>query len=79
MASTVNIGIEIWKFDSKNFALWKEMMKDVLIIWYQVEAIRHNNNLASMTKEEWFSLDEIARSTTQMHLAENIYFRMAKT
>ena len=32
MASTSRTGIEIRKFDDKNFALWKEMMQDVLII-----------------------------------------------
>ena len=31
-----------------------------------------------MATEEWRSLDEIARSTIRMHLAENVYFSMAK-
>ena len=31
-----------------------------------------------MTTEGWHSLDEIAISTIRMHLAENIYFSMAK-
>ena len=31
-----------------------------------------------MKAEEWRSLDEIARSTIRMHLAENVYFSMAK-
>ena len=31
-----------------------------------------------MFVEEWRSMDKIARSTTQMHLAENDYFSMAK-
>ena len=52
MASTTGIAIEIRKFDGKNFALWKEMMQDVLIIRIQVKAIRHNEKLASMTIEE---------------------------
>ena len=42
MASTSGTGIEIRKFDDKNFALWKEMMQDVLIIRRQVEAIQHS-------------------------------------
>ena len=46
MASTSSTGVEIQKLDSKNFALWKEMMQDVLIIQYQIEAIRHNNKSA---------------------------------
>ena len=32
MASTFGTGIKIRKFDGKNFALWKEMMQEVLII-----------------------------------------------
>ena len=73
MASTSGTGVEIRKFDGKNFALWKEMMQDVLIIRRQVEAIWHNEKLDSMKAKEWRSLDEIARSTIRMHLAENVY------
>ena len=54
------------------------MMQDVLIVQRQIEAIQHNNKPASMIVEEWRSLDEIARSTIQMHLTENVYFSMAK-
>ena len=72
MTSTSGSGIEIRKFDDKNFALWKEMMQDVLIIRRQIEAIRHNNKPTLMTTDEWRSLDEIAKSTIQMHLAENV-------
>ena len=78
MASTSSIDYEIRKFDGKNFALWKEIMQDLLIIRCQVEEIQHNTKPASMTTEEWCSLDEIARSTIRMHLAENIYFSMPK-
>ena len=31
-----------------------------------------------MSANEWRSMDKIARSTIRMHLAENIYFNMAK-
>ena len=31
-----------------------------------------------MTTEEWKSIDEIARTTIRMHLAEKVYFSMAK-
>ena len=31
-----------------------------------------------MTIEEWKSIDEIARSTIRIHLAENVYFSLAK-
>ena len=78
MASTSGTRIEIRKFDGKNFALWKEMMQDVLIIRRQVEVIRHNEKRSLMTIEEWKSIEEIARSTIRMHLAQNIYFSMAK-
>ena len=78
MASTSGTRIEIKKFDGKNFALWKEMMQDVLIIRRQVEAIRHSKKPTLMTIEEWKSIDEITRSTIRMHLAENVYFSMAK-
>ena len=78
MASTSGTGIEIRKFHGKNLAQWKEMMQDVLIIRRQVEAINHNKKPASMTIEEWKSINEIARSTIRMHLAENIYFSMTK-
>ena len=54
------------------------MMHDVLIIKSQIETIRHNNKSTSMTTEEWRSLDQIARSTIRMHLAENVYFNIAK-
>ena len=77
MASTSRTGVEIRKFDGKNFALWKEMMQDVPIIRRQIEAIRHNKQ-AAMVVDEWHSLDEIARSTIRMHLIENVYFNMAK-
>ena len=62
MASTSITGVEILKFGGKNFALWKEMMQDVSIVWRQIEAIRR----------------QIARSTIKMHLAENVYLSMAK-
>ena len=75
MALSSSIGREIRKFDDKNFALWKEMMKDVLIIRGQIEAIRHNSRWLMMTLEEWWLIDEIMRSTIQMHLAKNIYFK----
>ena len=78
MGSTSSTGVEIRKFDGKNFALWKEMMHDVLIIRRQIKAIRHNNKPTSMATDEWRSLDEIARSTIRMHLAKNVYFSMAK-
>ena len=78
MASTSGIGVEIRKFDGKNFVLWKEIMQDVLIIQHRIEAIWHNTKPASMTEEEWRSLDEIARLTIQMYLAENVYFSIAK-
>ena len=54
------------------------MMQDVLIIRRQVEVIQHSEKLASMSTNEWKSIDEIARSTIRMHLAENVYFNMAK-
>ena len=78
MASTSETGIEIRKFDVKNFALWKEMVEDLLIVRRQVEAIRHSEMPTSMIIEEWKSIDEIARSTIRMHLAKIIYFSMAK-
>ena len=78
MASTSKTRIKIRKFDDKHFTLWKEMMQDVLIIRRQVEEIHRNEKPASMTIEEWKLIDEIARSTICMHLAENLYFRMAK-
>ena len=78
MASTSETGIEIRKFDDKNFALWKEMMQDMLIIRRQVEASRHGEKPTLMKIEEWKSIDEIARSTIRMHLDENVYFSMAK-
>ena len=78
MASTSEIGIEIRKFENKNFALWKEMMQELLIIRRQVEAIHHNEKPTSMTIEELKSIDEIAKSTIRMHLAENVYFSMGK-
>ena len=40
--------------------------------------IPHSEKPASMTIEEWKSIDEIARSTICMHLAENVYFTMTK-
>ena len=63
MASTSGTGVEIRKFDGKKFALWKEMMQDVLIIRKHVEAIHHSEKPVSMTTKEWKSIDEIARST----------------
>ena len=54
------------------------MMQDVLIIRRQVEVIRHSEKHASMIIEEWKSIDKISRSTIHMHLANNVYFSMAK-
>ena len=51
MASTSRTGVEIRKFDGKNFALWKEMMQDVPIIRRQIEAIRHNKQAAMVVDE----------------------------
>ena len=53
-------------------------MQDVVTIRRQVEALRHSKKHASMFVEEWKSMDIIARSTIRMHLAENVYFNMAK-
>ena len=78
MASTSEIGIENQKFDGKNFALWKEMTQDMLIIRRQVKVIRHSEKPALMTIDEWKSIDDIAGSTIRMHLAKNVYFSMAK-
>ena len=77
MVTHSGTNVEIWKFDGKNFDLWKQMMQDT-IIRRQIEALRHSEKLASMTTEEWPLLDEIARSTLRMYLAENVYFSMAK-
>ena len=65
MASTSGSGCEIRKFDTKNFALCKEMMQDVLVP-------------SGKTLEEWKSVDEHARSTIRMDLAEKVYLSMAK-
>ena len=78
MGSTSGTGIEMRKFDCKNFALWKEMMQDVLIIRRKVEAIRHIEKPTLIKIEKWKSIDEIAWSTILRHLAENVYFNMAK-
>ena len=40
----------------------------------QIEAVKHNNKPSMMTAIEWQKLDEIARSTIQMYLAENVFF-----
>ena len=77
-ASTSETRIQIRKFDNKNFALWKEMMQDVLIIRRQVKAIQHREKPASMSAKEWRSLDKIACSSIWMHLTENVYFSIAK-
>ena len=78
MASTFGTGIEIRKFNGKKISLWKEMMQGVLIIRRQVKAIRHSEKLASMTTEEWKSINKIVCSTIRMHLTENVYFSTAK-
>ena len=49
MASTSGSSCEIRKFDGKNFALWKEMMQDVLVQRRQIEAIRHFKTPAGKT------------------------------
>ena len=78
VASTSSTGVEIRKFNGKNFALCKEMMEDILIIRRQIKAIRHNNKPSAMASDEWRSLDGITRSPIRMHLPENVYFNMAK-
>ena len=78
MATQSSTNVEIRKFDGKNFALWKERMQEVLIIRRQAEAICQSDKPTSMSAEEWRSMDEIERSTIRMHLAENVYFSMAK-
>ena len=79
MVAAISItGVEILKFDGKNFALWKEMMQDVLIIRHQIEVIRHISKPTKLSSVEWRSLDQIMRSTIKMHLAENVYLSMAK-
>ena len=78
MASTSGSSCDIRKFDEKNFALWKEMIQDVLVQRRQIEAIRHSKTSAGKTPEEWKSVNELARSTIRMHLVENVYFSIAK-
>ena len=78
MGSTFGTRVEIRKFDGKNFSLCKEMMQYVLIIQTQVEAIQHSEKPASMSPEEWRSIHKFSHSTIWMHLAENVYFSMAK-
>ena len=68
MTTQSDTNVETRKFDGKNFVLWKEMMRDVLIIQRQVEDIRHGDKPTSMFGEEWRSMDEIARSTIRMQL-----------
>ena len=78
MASTFGTGVDFRKLDGNKFTLWKEIMQDVLIIRRHVEAIRHSEKPASISTEEWKSIDEMARSAIRMHLAENVYFNMEK-
>ena len=61
MASTSSTGVEIQNFDGKNFSLWKEMMKVVVIIRRQIEAIQHTNKTTTMAAHESRSLYEIGR------------------
>mgnify|MGYP006925753367 FL=1 len=39
MSSTPKTRVKIRNFDGKNFALWKEMMQEMLVIRRQVEAM----------------------------------------
>ena len=43
-----------------------------------MKVIWHNNKPIEMSAVEWRSFDEIVRSNITMHLAENVYFNMAK-
>ena len=70
-----------WKSRSstvKTLHYGRQSMQDVLIVRCKNKEIQHNNKPTSMKTDEWRSLDEIARSTIWMHLAENVYFNMAK-
>ena len=51
------------------------MIQGVLIIRRQIDAIRHSARHASISTEEWRSLEKIARSTIRIHLAENVYWQ----
>ena len=78
MASKGRYSYNISKFDDKNFGLWKEIMKDVLVQRRQIEAIRHAMKPATKLDEEWQSIDKLAWSTMRMHLGTNMYFSIAK-
>ena len=76
MASTSGTGVEIRKFDGKNFALWKEMMQDVLIIRRQVEAIRHSEKPASMMVEECKFVTRTRGCRTSVEASESERFEV---
>jgi hypothetical protein len=54
------------------------MMQDVLVQQRQIEAIRHSKTPSGKTPKEWKSVDELSHSTIRVHLAENVYFSIAK-
>ena len=57
---------QVWKFGSlieRTSTYGKRWLQDVLIFKRQVEAIRHNSKLASVSSEAWRSMYEFACST----------------
>jgi hypothetical protein len=85
MASSYRINIE--KFNSKNFELWKLKMEDLLIDKEQWIAVDPGTQptgtqptstqttstpVTGMSKEDWDKLDRRARSTIRLCLADSV-------
>ena len=65
MASTSSTGVEIQKFDVKKLFPMEEYDAGF-------------TDPVAIAKDEWHSLDEIARSSIRMHMTDKVYFSMVK-
>ena len=76
--NTQNMNTQSTSISTRFLTCTTRLQQDVLTIRSQVEVIHYSENPTSMTTEEWKLINEIVRSTIWMHLAENVYFSMAK-
>ena len=76
MASN-NFKVEFKKFDGKkNFTLWQQQVKDLLVQqWIYIVLVRERSK--KIHAEDWKKLEEIAFSTIKMYLTNQVLLEVS--
>ena len=74
-----NTVLNIEKLDGTNFPFWKEHMYNVLVQKKQVKPIKLKGvKPKDMDQDNWFEMDELARSTIMLSMSKIVYYNVNK-